>query len=79
MSDQKQRHLCRPGRLDDPVSWHWRKCWMSRMIRLLVLATGPLLMSCTSAPGFKGEVSDHFDGKQFSNNQPMDKSAGDSI
>jgi hypothetical protein len=36
-------------------------------------------MSCTSAPGFKGEVSDHFDGKQFSNNQPMDKSAGDSI
>ena len=36
-------------------------------------------MSCTSAPGFKGEVSDHFDGKHFSNNQPMDKSAGDMV
>jgi L-ascorbate metabolism protein UlaG (beta-lactamase superfamily) len=52
---------------------------MNRIIRLLVLATGPLLMSCTSAPGFKGEVSDHFDGKHFSNTQPMDKSAGDMV
>ena len=34
-------------------------------------------MSCTSAPGHTGPVSDHFDGKRFVNREPMNKSLWD--
>ena len=36
-------------------------------------------MSCTSAPGYTGTQSDHFDGKTFRNREPMNKSATDLI
>jgi L-ascorbate metabolism protein UlaG (beta-lactamase superfamily) len=52
---------------------------MNRTTLLVVLLTGPLLMSCTSAPGFEGKASKHFDGKHFVNTEPMDKSAGDMV
>ena len=50
---------------------------MTHLRLFLALLLGPLLMSCTSSSGFKGQPSDHFDGKHFSNRQPMDKSLGD--
>ena len=34
----------------------------------------PLLVTCTSAPGYKGPKSDHFDGERFFNRTPMTKS-----
>jgi len=34
-------------------------------------------MSCTAAPGYKGPISDHFDGKQFVNRDPMSKTPWD--
>ena len=34
-------------------------------------------MSCTSSPGFKGQASDHFDGRHFNNRVPMNKSLTD--
>jgi L-ascorbate metabolism protein UlaG (beta-lactamase superfamily) len=52
---------------------------MKRIIHLLLLITGPLLMSCTSAPGHQGNPSGHFDGKHFVNTDSMDKSAGDMV
>lgn len=44
---------------------------------LYTLLIGPLLMSCTAAPAFQGEASDHFDGTYFVNREPMQKTAGD--
>ena len=52
---------------------------MYRLLPLLLLSTATLLMSCTSAPGFQGASSDHFDGRKFINREPMDKSAGDMV
>ena len=52
---------------------------MIRLLLPLLLVSGPLLISCTSAPGFDGETSDHFDGKYFVNSQPMNKTAGDMV
>ncbi len=34
-------------------------------------------MSCTSAPGYKGPVTDHYDGKRFHNREPAEKSPWD--
>ena len=50
---------------------------MNRITLLLLLISGPLLMSCTTAPDSEGKVSNHFNGKHFVNTEPMDKSAGD--
>ena len=36
-------------------------------------------MSCSSAPGYEGKTSSHFNGKHFVNTEPMDKSAGDMV
>lgn len=52
---------------------------MNRILPVLALALGPLLMSCTSAPGYDGSSSDHFDGKQFRNREPMNLTAGDML
>ncbi len=40
------------------------------------ITTG-LLASCTGAPSYEGEPSDHFDGDVFINSTPMSKGAGD--
>ncbi|WOJ93094.1 MBL fold metallo-hydrolase [Congregibacter variabilis] len=50
---------------------------MNFFLRLPFLLLLPLLVSCIAAPGFNGDSSSNFDGKQFSNTLPMDKSAGD--
>ena len=52
---------------------------MKRLVLRLLFITSPLLMSCTSAPGYEGKTSSHFNGKHFVNTQPMDKSAGDMV
>jgi len=46
---------------------------------LLLLALLPLLLSCTGAPAWKGETSDHFNGSVFVNRIPMQKTAGDMV
>ncbi len=45
----------------------------------LLLGIGPLLASCTAAPAYTGQTSDHFDGTHFANRQPMKKTAGDML
>ncbi|MFT4769176.1 MAG: L-ascorbate metabolism protein UlaG (beta-lactamase superfamily), partial [Glaciecola sp.] len=50
---------------------------MNQLLRFLILFTGPLLVSCMAAPGFKGDNSSHFDGKLFYNKPPMNKTVGD--
>ncbi|MEP5765302.1 MAG: MBL fold metallo-hydrolase [Halieaceae bacterium] len=46
---------------------------------LLMAVMGPLLVSCTGAPAWKGESSDHFNGDVFVNRIPMQKTAGDLV
>lgn len=50
---------------------------MTLLLRFFILIPGPLLVSCMSAPGFQGDSSPHFDGKQFSNTLPMHKTVRD--
>ena len=51
---------------------------MHRLLAIFILlVTGPLLMSCTSAPGYKGPASNHYDGKRFYNREPAEKSPWD--
>jgi L-ascorbate metabolism protein UlaG (beta-lactamase superfamily) len=50
-----------------------------RGILLAMLFTGPLLVSCTGAPTYRGATSDHFNGSTFVNTRPMAKGAGDLI
>lgn len=50
---------------------------MNFFLRRLTLLLLPLLVSCTAAPGFNGDSSSNFDGKQFTNTLPMNKTAGD--
>ena len=38
-----------------------------------------MVISCTGAPHYDGERSAHFDGKRFSNTEPMAKGAGDMV
>ena len=46
---------------------------------MAALVLVPMLSGCTAAPAFNGEAGDHFDGTQFVNRDPMDKSAGDFV
>ena len=52
---------------------------MRGLSALLLGVLLPLLSGCTAAPAYQGEATDNFDGMQFVNSDPMDKSAVDFV
>ena len=56
--------------------WTGKALQSFTLIAALVM---PLLSACTAAPAFNGRAGDHFDGTQFVNREPMEKSVGDFV
>ena len=49
------------------------------LVLAFIIATIPMLVSCTAAPAYSGKAGANFDGTRFVNNPPMSKGAGDMV
>jgi L-ascorbate metabolism protein UlaG (beta-lactamase superfamily) len=64
-----------PAALRRPGPQALRRKTRERLGALWILAvTLPWMVNCTSAPGYRGPRSDHFDGIRFQGHKPFDKS-----